>query len=622
MCGIVATLTADRLAAAAFAARAVELLRHRGPDGEGSAVLDGAALGHCRLAILDLSAAAHQPLASPDGRFTLVYNGELYNHRELRARRCAGWPFRGHGDGETVLALLALHGPAALEEMVGMWALALWDARERRLLVARDRYGQKPLYWRRSGATLRFASEIRPLLDVGERPEMEPAAVAEYLATGNYGHLGERTFLRGISSFPPGCWARVAPGDAAPEPRRYWRFPVPARGDGRRPYDDAARARFRGAFLAAVGSQLLSDVPLGATLSGGLDSSAVVGAIATALPAGARLPVFTAQTGDGGPFDESRYVRAVEERWPGRLEICWLAPQRIALSEHLPAALRAQEEPFGDPSILAHRRLMAAARAQGVKVVLGGQGADELLFGYPAMSWALLAEGLRHGPRGWALAEARTLAPGAAVCGRLALAATLPAAELRLRRRSRERRRGWLSPALRAAAQGTAAPRLASAGDLAGVWREAVEETALPHLTHYDDRNGMAESIEGRMPFLDHRLADAVCDLDVRAFLDGGRRKRILRDALADLLPEEVLERRDKIGFHTPLAEMIRAEEGWVRRHLADELSRGLGLFAADQAAAWVAPAAAGHGGAARRVWRALSVRLWAEELEVRPLAG
>jgi asparagine synthase (glutamine-hydrolysing) len=621
MCGIVATLTADRLAAGAFAARAVELLRHRGPDGEGTAVLDGAALGHCRLAILDLSEAARQPLASPDGRFTLIYNGELYNHRELRARRCAGWPFRGHGDGETVLALLALHGPAALAEMVGMWALALWDARDRRLLVARDRYGQKPLYWRKMGETLRFASEVRPLLDGGEQPAMEPAAVAEYLATGNYGHLGERTFLCGISSFPPGCWARVAAGDRAPEPQRYWRFPVPERGGARRPYDAAARTRFREAFLEAVDSQLLSDVPVGATLSGGLDSSAVVGAIAQARGAGDPLPVFTAQTGGGGPFDESRYVQAVEERWPGRLEVCWIAPQRIALSEHLPAALRAQEEPFGDPSILAHRQLMAAARAQGIKVVLGGQGADELLFGYPAMSWALLAEGLRRGPRGWALAEARTLAPGATVAGRLALAAALPAAELRLRERSRERRRAWLSPALRAAAQGIA-PRLASAGDLAGVWREAVEETALPHLTHYDDRNGMAESIEGRMPFLDHRLADAVCDLEIRAFLEGGRRKRILREALADLLPEEVLERRDKIGFYTPLPEMIRAEEGWVRRKLADDLCRGLGLFSADQAAAWVGPAAAGHGGAARRVWRALSVRLWAEELGVRPLGG
>jgi asparagine synthase (glutamine-hydrolysing) len=625
MCGIVARLGADRAAGAAFAARGIGLLGHRGPDGTGSAVFDEAALGHCRLAILDLSAAGHQPLVSPDGRFTLIFNGELYNHRELRARHCAGWPFRGHGDAETVLALLSRRGPEAFAEMVGMWALAFWDRDGRRLLVSRDRYGQKPLYWRRTGEALLFASEIRPLLALdldkdGERPEMEPAAVAEYLATGNYGHLGERTFLRGVASFPPGCWAWVAPGDARPAPQRYWRFPADAgREAPQRPYDQAARRRFRDAFLEAVSSQLLSDVPIAATLSGGLDSSAVVGAIATLRDE--PLPVFTAQTGTGGRYDESRYVQAVEARWPGRLEICRFAPQRLVLSEHLPAGLRAQEEPFGDPSILAHRQLMADARAQGVKVVLGGQGADELLFGYPAMSWALVADALRRGPRGWALAEARSLGGGAGTLARIALAAALPAAELRLRERSRQQRRGWLSPALREAAAGVA-PRLASAGDLAGVWREAVEETALPHLTHYDDRNGMAESLEGRMPFLDHRLADAVADLEVRAFLDRGLRKRILREALADLLPTEVAARRDKIGFHTPLPEMIRAEEGWVRERLGDPFCRSLGLFDPAQAAAWVAPAAAGEGAAAGRVFRALSVRLWAEEMNVRPLGG
>lgn len=594
MCGIAGYLGADLAFGHLQVERACGLLRHRGPDGTAVFQSPGVVLGHRRLAILDLSAAAEQPMTSPDGRFTLVYNGETYNHQALRARFCGNWPFRGHGDAETVLALLALRGPAALEEMVGMWALALWDAREQRLLLSRDRYGQKPLYWRPVDRGLLFASEIRPLLLDGERPRMYRPMVAEYLATGNYGHLGERTFFEDIASLPPGSWASLTPGNARPEPRRYWRFPVDAE---RRPYDDTARRRFRDGFVEAVHSQLLADVPVGATLSGGIDSSAVVGAIAAGRDT--PFPVFTAQTGEGAR-DESRWVRAVERQWPGRLDLHWFRPQALRLSTDLPAAIRTQEEPFGDPSILAHRALMAEAHRQGVKVVLGGQGADELLFGYPFMTWALIAQGLRRGPRGWALGELRRLEGGRA---RVLLAALAPDRERRLRLRSRQERRSWLAPSLQAELPAGA---LASTGEADAVWRETIEASALPHLTHYDDRNGMAESIEGRMPFLDHRLAGLVSGLDPQAFLQAGARKRLLREACAEFLPREVAERRDKIGFYTPLAELLRQEADWVHSLLDDDLTHSLDLF----------PAGTRPPGS-HEVWRALSVRLWAEAFRV-----
>jgi asparagine synthase (glutamine-hydrolysing) len=620
MCGIAAYLGDDITQGERFISRANSLLTHRGPDDEGVFKGNRVVLGHRRLSIVDLSAAAHQPMLSPDGRWALIYNGETYNHLDLRHRLCKGWEFRSYSDGETVLAALALNGPSVFEQMVGMWALALWDVHEQRLLLSRDRYGQKPLYWRRcADGSLRFASEIQPLLEEGERPAMYAHAVAEYLATGNYGHLGERTFFRDVYNFPPAHWAVATAGDQTPEPYRYWRFPIPSKKD-RRPYDETARQRFRSGFEEAVSSQLMSDVPVGASLSGGLDSSAVVGAMASR-QTGVPIPVFTAQA-KGSDFDESRYVKSVEDRWRGRLNIHWVRLEKMKISELVQQAIRAQEEPFGDPSIIAHGLLMDAARAAGVPVILGGQGGDELLFGYGYMGYALLAASLREGKVGWAFAEARSLNLGGKSLARIGLSALFPKIEGHSRQRSRMQRRTWLRSALKEAIP-SEHPLLASTSDLNSVWLETIERVALPHLTHYDDRSGMARSIEGRMPFLDHRLADVVGSLDETAFLKGGRLKRILRDACSDLFPQSVLNRHDKIGFFTPLRDMLKSEREWVKRMVTDEYARSLNLFDVDILRSDVDAIAGvnGKGDGALRIWRALAVRVWAETFQVRSLS-
>jgi asparagine synthase (glutamine-hydrolysing) len=559
-------------------------------------------------------------MISPDGRWVLSYNGEVYNHEELRTKLCREWAFRSRSDTETVLAALALHGPLVLEQMVGMWALALWDAWEQQLLLARDRYGQKPLYWRKGmDGALRFASEIKPLLEEGERPEVYAPALAEYLATGNYGHLGERTFFRDIRSFPPAHWAYVHVGDARPQLRRYWSLPRVAPKD-RLPYDQTARRKFRETFEEAVSSQLMSDVPLGVTLSGGLDSSAVVGAMVAASGGHGDIPVFTAQAPETA-YDETAYVEAVAAHWPGRLQLKWIKLERVSLAHTLERALRVQEEPFGDPSIIAHGMLMDAARASGVPVILGGQGGDELLFGYPHMRDALMSAWLRAGKWGEVLAETREARLSGALYARIGLAAALPTLEHVLRHRSRLRRRGWLSPDLQAASRDKP-PHLAEASDSHAVWTEVVERSALPHLTHYDDRNGMARSIEGRMPFLDHRLAECIVLIDQQALVSGGQMKRILRDACADLLPPLVLARRDKIGFYTPLREMLRADLAWVRRTIGDDLARALNIYDVDaiQGLVEVCTSPNTRIDSVLCVWRALSVRVWAEMFQTAPL--
>ncbi len=621
MCGFAVYLGTDLEQGKSFTERANRLLAHRGPDDEGVFVGDYVVFGHRRLSIVDLSARAHQPMTSADGRWVIAYNGEVYNHLDLRSRLCKGWAFRTHSDTETVLAALALRGPGALEEMVGMWSLALWDTCEKRLFVSRDRYGQKPLYWRLcDDGSLGFASEIQPLLETGEHPAIYEPALAEFLATGNYGHLAERTFFRDVFEFPPAHWAWVSARDRRVSPVRYWRFPIAAEKE-RRPYDDTARRQFRSAFEEAVSSQLMSDVPVGATLSGGMDSSAVVGIVAskgTADP----LSVFTAQAA-GMRFDESSYVRAVEEKWPGRLDIHWVPLERMTLSEVLTEAIRTQEEPFGDPSIVAHGFLMDAAKKAGISVILGGQGGDELLFGYAYMGHALLASSLRRGKTRWALAEARALQLDRHSLLRIGLSAVLPGFERKVRSRLRLRRRGWLTPALRNGVMDNL-PALAATSDRTSVWLETIERLALPHLTHYDDRSAMARSIEGRMPFLDHRLAEVVGSLDESAFLNGGHQKRILRESCGDLIPQLVLARRDKIGFFTPMREILRTELEWVRSLVTDDYAQTLNVFDVGEIKLHLDALLAGNdlGDSAHCVWRALSVRLWAECFAVSPMEG
>lgn len=613
MCGVAAWLGDDVELGEAFAHRANRLMAHRGPDGANVFVAPGVALAHRRLAILDLSERGRQPMRSPDGRYTLSYNGEIYNHRALRPDlERAGWRFQSDSDTETLLAALSMRGEGALRELVGMWALTLWDAQAQRLLVSRDRYGQKPLFWRRqaSGA-LTFASEVQSLLAEGERPAADTQALAEFLATGAWDHLPGRTFFRDVRSFPPGCWAWIDQARREIRPERYWRFPAPSR-QTRRPFDAAARTAFREAFIEAVISQTAADTPLAATLSGGIDSSAVVGVLA-ARGDGAPLKVYTAQA--EGAFDESRYVAAVKTKWGRRLDIETFPSERLVLSERLDPVIQAQAGPFGDPSIMAHDALAAAAAAAGAKVLLGGQGADEILLGYPYMSSSVVASALREGDGFWALSQLPKLGRGPAHVLRILGSAVSPGLEQALRQRSRDRLFHWLSPALRPS---SAILTLSPLSARAAFWRESIEALALPHLIRYDDHNGMRHSLEGRMPFLDHRLAEITTSIDPRAFFLAGRRKALLRQSCAEFLPQAVIDRTDKIGFHTPLTGLLTAELDWVREQTLGERARDMKLYNPAFLERRINELAAGRAsGSADLIWRALTVQVFLRRFNI-----
>lgn len=565
MCGIAFALGGETTRALMFAERANCLLAHRGPDGQGIFQDKQVILSHRRLAILDLSEAGAQPMHSEDKRYVIVHNGEIYNHLQLRNEFLPHTTFQGLSDTETLLKLYAHLGEKMLQHLVGMWAFAIWDNKEESLFVCRDRYGQKPLYYRTlSDGTLLFCSEIKPLIEEGEQPLMNETAVVEYLALGNYGHLGNQTFFKEIRSFRQGHYATIKAGETPFKEQQYWCLPKVEEKD-KIPFDHQQRSRLESIIQEAVSSQLLSDVKVGATLSGGLDSSIVVGAVAKIK--NTPTPVFTAQS-INSKWDESQYVKAVEEKWgTPKIDLHWKELNQTSIADHLVHYITVQEEPFGDPSIMAHGFLIGMAKDNGVKVVLGGQGADEVFFGYENMIASLLSSGIRKGHWSWVKENLQHKAMTATGLLRLLAGAFSPGLERLARKKSRHTKRSFIVEKLQSKVNDQIV-KLARTSHFYEVWTESVYGVHLPHLLHYDDRNSMSNSIEGRMPFLDHRIAEFAAKIKSDDFFVKGESKNLLRRACADLLPSKVLNRKDKIGFYTPLQDMLKRDIIWIEEVL------------------------------------------------------
>jgi asparagine synthase (glutamine-hydrolysing) len=601
-----------------------ETLGHRGPDDRGMWIEDHVALGHTRLSIIDLSNAGHQPMADATGRYRIVYNGEIYNYIELRhVLEDRGHVFRTATDTEVLLRGYIEWGTDVLARLNGMWAFLIWDSERGDLFAARDRAGKKPLYWSRdANGTLYFASEVKALRAAGLRFGMNVQAAFDFLTQGAYGHLGAASFFDGAFQVPAGHYLLARRGEE-PQTRRYWDLPiVPARE--RLPYDATFRVRFRELLTSAVAIRLRSDVPVGATLSGGLDSSTIV-ALVDQLTEGAPLHLF-ASLYPGSGYDESPYFDAVVARVRQPI-VHRTAPSDSGVSERILAVLDHQEEPFGDTSILAHHSLMEAARAAGVPVVLSGQGGDELLLGYPSMVNAYLGHLLARGRWGSAIAEMRAWATARGTSLRDTLFAVAPHAiplSIRDRLRARHVRRhlaGIVSPALRARASLERFTDEPGRSSFDSYLAQVFKRFSIPHLTHYDDRNGMAFAVEGRMPFLDHRIVELAFSVEYDALFQGGFTKRVLREAFSDLLPASVRARRDKIGFYSPLARWLRGEIAWLERFMTRERLMAVGVLDADRYLDRVRALREGDDGVELEVWRGLIFHLWADSFDIPPLA-
>lgn len=622
MCGIAGILSAAPRQREWFDARIAPMtqsLVHRGPDASGLWTNEIVSFGHRRLSIIDLSDAGRQPMHDDTGHLTLVYNGELYNYQELRRELTArGCRFRSQTDSEVLLYAYREWGIDALERCNGMWAFAIWDATKSELFAARDRAGKKPFYYTRDAdGTLWFASEIKAFNAVGLRFGIEPQAAFDFLTQGTYGHLHDRGFFSGVQQLPAGHYMTARPGEE-PATRRYWELPVVRRRD-RLAYDEAFRRRFRDLVEDAVRVRLRADVPVGATLSGGLDSSTIVG-IVNRQTGGQPIHIFTSLY-PNSRYDETPYFEAAVATLKNPI-IHRVTPPVSDLRQDILHVLDHQEEPFGDTSILAHFHLMRAARQAGVSVVLSGQGGDELLFGYPSMVHAYLGDLIGRGHPLRALDEARLWIRASRISARTVLTSALAhSIPLRLR----DKLRSWYVRHLSAMLSSSLLDQVTlsrfevddrrdSLGDYVA---QVFTRFAIPHLVHYDDRNAMAFSVEGRMPFLDHRLVELLFAADYSALVNRGGTKRVLREAFSDVLPPLVRLRTDKVGFHTPLASWLRSEIAWVDSTLGDEQIRELGLVQARHARARVDDLRRGDDSSALAVWRVFVLHLWAQRFGV-----
>ncbi len=569
--------------------RMCDAMVHRGPDGGGVWTAPGVGLGHRRLSIIDV-AGSPQPMASSDGRAMLVFNGEIYNYRELRQElRGLGAEFRTDGDSEVILAAWQRWGPDCLPRLHGMFAFAIYDTAERTLFLARDRLGVKPLFYARlSDGSVAFASELKgltahPLL----RREVDPLAVEDYLA---WGYVPDhRSFLAGVQKLPAGHSLLLRHGQPLPAPRQWWDVSFAERRQGRA---SDLEAELLHLLRQAVTSRMVSDVPLGAFLSGGVDSSAVVALMAEA----SRDPVKTCSIGfDVGALDETGYARQVADRFHTAHSARTVASDDF---EHVDLLAAMFDEPFADASALPTWRVCQLAR-ETVTVALSGDGADEAFAGYrrQRFQWgedrlrAVVPQGLR-GPLFGALGAIYPKAdwaprPLRARSTLLSLAATSEAGYARSV--------GMLAPELRQTLYSPEFLRLR--GDYRAeamfeqTMRAAPARSALDRAQYADlkfwlpgdiltkvDRTSMAVSLEAREPLLDHRLIEFAASLPENLRIRGGEGKWLLKKTMRRYLPDDILFRQ-KQGFVTPIAQ-------WFRGPLA-ESARAIGSSAALARTGW-----------------------------------
>jgi asparagine synthase (glutamine-hydrolysing) len=631
MCGICGAAWSEGghpLSEAELAAMTARLL-HRGPDDDGTYRDSHAALGFRRLAIVDLP-GGHQPLSNEDGTVWVAFNGEIYNFPSLRRRlEARGHTLRSSGDTEVLVHLYEDEGPDLFPLLRGMFALAIWDSRKRTLVLGRDRLGQKPLLYRVEPGRITFASELKALLALNDtRRVLNPLALDRYLTYGYIGHPA--TILDGVHKLPPAHRAVWHEGRLSLE--RYWE--PDWNREVHRPLDEDVE-ELRATLADAVREQMVADVPLGAFLSGGIDSTIIVGLMRRA----SNQPVKTFAIGFADPaFDETAYAEQAARHLGTEHQTFVVQPQAW---ETIPALARQFDEPFADSSALPTWHVAQQTRRH-VTVALTGDAGDELFGGYDryrALALGLLFDRLPHRARQWLggpVARSLPVSPRAKTrlraVHRLLEGFAQPFAARYLRwvvLWDEPTRTGLYSAEFleHLAASGAAHAdeadpaillerALAVAHDRDAVTRAMIADllTYLPgDLLVKVDMASMAHSLECRGPFLDHRVVDLALALPLnrKLRLRPGRSKVVLKQAFADLLPREI-RHRPKMGFGVPIDRWFRGElKDELRGVLLDPVSVGRGLFRPEAVAGLLDDHIAGRRDHAYRLWALMMLELW-----------
>jgi asparagine synthase (glutamine-hydrolysing) len=644
VCGIAGFLDASAAASAAAATACVEAMNraiaHRGPDDSGTFVdaEAGVALGHRRLSIIDLSPLGHQPMTSADSRYVITYNGEVYNFAELRAELVArGHRFRGGSDTEVMLAAFVAWGvEPAVKRFVGMFAIGLWDRQMRTLHLIRDRIGVKPLYWCRHNGVLLFGSELKALMaHPAFRAEIDVEAAAAFV---RYSYVPTpATIFRDVQKLAPGSILTVQAGEA-PRIAPYWRLRDAVAGGARHPAADETEAAdaLESILRDSVRGRMIADVPLGAFLSGGIDSSTVV----ALMQAQSNRKVRTFSIGFREPgYDEAQHAKAVAAHLGTDHTELYVSPREaMDVVPHLPEWF---DEPFADSSQIP-TYLVSAMTRKHVTVALSGDGGDELFAGYPRYHmvdkvWRRLGKapkGLRNAlgaafgtmpepllDRLFALvpAQMRPLNPGSKLHRLAALLAAPTADTLAIESAAIWPDERGLIPA------STGACRLRAEADLADLVPDTVSRmqyhdtlTYLPDdiLTKVD-RCSMAVALEAREPMLDHRLVEFAWTLPPGFKFDDTQSKRLLRQVLYRYVPRKLVE-RPKMGFSIPLAAWLRGDlRGWADDLLSPARLGADGIFDAREVRLLWDQHQSGAANREHVLWNVLMFQAWKRHYRV-----
>jgi asparagine synthase (glutamine-hydrolysing) len=641
MCGIAAWLSNEPISTEVLQ-RMTNAVAHRGPDGEGYAGMFGQddwvepfgndqaktqfmrlALGHRRLSIVDLSDAGLQPMRSASGDLWIVFNGEIYNHPELRAElEREGVCFDSGTDTETILACWEKWGPGCLNRFNGMFAFVIYDQRLKVIHAVRDRFGIKPLYFYRGKEdnSIFFASEIKQFEALpGWTPKLDSQTAYDFLAWGMQDH-GTSTFFKGVSQLAPGERMEIDVGKSfvggkiLPSITKWYRLETVTLSDISM---EEAAATLRDLMRDSIRLRLRADVEVGSCLSGGIDSSAIVCLIDERIKksSGSGQRTFSARAEDPR-LDESRWMEMILK---GRkINPSFVMPHFDLLADELSDLIYTHDEPFGSASIFVQSSVFSLAKKAGVKVVLDGQGADELFGGYTFYRSCALAGMLSKGHFTEVIGEIMALRRTGVSLKRTFMEMgdyLLPDSlrqSFRMFLRKNHIGPSWLNLD-KLGVRGSDIPsqygaRARSVGELNYA---QIAFTSLPKLLHWEDRNSMAWSVEGRVPFLDYRLVEFAMSLPDELKVSQGTTKRVLREAMRDVLPSQLVARRDKIGFAASEHEwFVRKRPDWFLSKIDKTVELGAGLFSPELKTE--AERMVKHGsGFDSRYWRALCFGEW-----------
>jgi len=637
MCGIAGFIAQPDRGKSAYAASILQSIEHRGPDDYGWLRLTGnqvergrewkqpvkepeVLLLHRRLSIIDTSESGWQPMSTADDRYHIVYNGEIYNYLEIRKElEGLGHRFRSSSDTEVLLNAYAQWGTEALRRFIGMFAFALLDTNRRTVLLARDFFGIKPLYYWSENGCICFGSEIKALSEFAlSQPKANTERLLLYLRYGMT-DFGSETMFSQVQQIPAAHFMEISlDGCELEVPRRFWS------AESDRILDisfEEAAYKVRDLFLRNVELHLRSDVPLGSALSGGIDSSSIVMAIRHLDPK-ADIHAFSFISEDSA-LSEEKWIDIIAH--DARAHVHKVHATADDVAADLDSMMHFHDEPFGSTSAYAQFLVFRAARDAGVKVMLDGQGADEILGGYDLYKGARLASLVRQGRWSEAADFLQRLSRGggmgrylgAAYCADFLLP---PAMQSTVRFLvGKDAFPGWLNRAW--FAERGVGVRFANYTDAKDVLRSSltrsVSET-LPGLLRYEDRNSMASSVESRVPFLTPDLVNFLGMLPENYLIDSdGTSKAVFRKAMRGIVPDAILNRRDKIGFATPEKRWLHALDCWVRSVLNNEAARSMPFLNLDFARRELEAVRRGRRPFGFHVWRWVNLIRWTEKMGV-----